>query len=357
MTYLKSYEKLRQLYSEKEVSYDSLTKGKEIENLVNSLMKEIASPLALETRVRIGNSAFEGEIRVGNRDVILYDVLVGKLSTFRYRSLLDLVRSTYFPQKTYILTITRSLSHNDEKSIADLISEIETYGVKVAFISHKELISLHKFCVKMNARFKQVEMRKTKGIFLELILGSEHIVRHESFTKCLKLAIERSPHEPVQRVVVPGPQYLDTHAKDRRSYEQIRQLTSMIEELILKMRKLQESIGMLGKEVMSEEEEIYEVDLREVRGSGDFPCPKCGSIFDPDDDSEESYRITETEIADGELSALTLICNNCKTKIRIVGFLDEEEYPVKPSRRNIRRIYPSPDESRRSIQAYLNSMR
>jgi len=356
MTYLKSYEKLRQLYSEKEVSYDSLTKGKEIENLVNSLMRGISSPLRAKTNVRIGNSAFDGEILVGNGNVILYEALVGRLSKFRYRSLLNLVRSTYFPQKTYILIITRSLSHNDKKSVADLTSETKTSGVRLAFVGHKELISLHKFCVRMNAQFKEVELGKVKRLFLELILCSEPIVKHESFAKYLNLAIKRSRHEPIQRVVAFEPLISDAQARNSRTFEQVKQLTSMIEELLHGMKKLQESIDISGKEVTRQEEEIYEVDLREVRGSGDFPCPKCGNIFEPDDESEESYRITETEIADDELSALTLTCNNCKTKIRIVGFL-EEEYPVKPSRRNIRRIYPSTDESRRSIQAYLKSMR
>lgn len=356
MTYLKSYEKLRQLYSEKEVSYDSLTKGREIENLVESLMREIASPLVLKTDVRIGSSAFDGEIHVGNGDIILYEVLVGRLSTFRYRSLLNLVRSTYFPQKTYILIITRSLSHNDKKSIAALTSETKTYGARFAFVSHKELISLHKFCVKMNEKFKEVKMRKVKKLFLELILGSEQIVKHESFTKYLNLAIKRSSSEPIQSVVIAEPKYLITQTKDSRVYEQIRQLADIIDELVPRMRKLQESIGMLEKNVMPEEEEIYEIDLRAVESSGTFPCPKCRSILSPDDESEENYRITETETADGELSALTLTCNNCKTKIRVVGFL-EEKYPVRASRRNIKRIYPSRDESRRSIQAYLKSMR
>jgi predicted RNA-binding Zn-ribbon protein involved in translation (DUF1610 family) len=38
-------------------------------------------------------------------------------------------------------------------------------------------------------------------------------------------------------------------------------------------------------------QQIYKVDLTKIEGNGDFPCPKCGAIISPDDESEEVYTI------------------------------------------------------------------
>jgi hypothetical protein len=42
----------------------------------------------------------------------------------------------------------------------------------------------------------------------------------------------------------------------------------------------------------------YKVDLTTIEGGGDFPCPKCGILFSPDDESEKVYTIIETYIGD-----------------------------------------------------------
>jgi hypothetical protein len=70
---------------------------------------------------------------------------------------------------------------------------------------------------------------------------------------------------------------------------------------------------------------IYTVDLTTIDGDGAFPCPKCGVIISPDDETEEVYRIVETKVKGDELAELILMCNKCGSKIRLTGFLPQPE--------------------------------
>ncbi len=71
----------------------------------------------------------------------------------------------------------------------------------------------------------------------------------------------------------------------------------------------------------------YVVDLTKIEGHGDFPCPHCGAAISPDDESEESYTILETNAKGNQLDELIIQCNKCGSKIRMTGFLilDSEE--------------------------------
>ena len=69
----------------------------------------------------------------------------------------------------------------------------------------------------------------------------------------------------------------------------------------------------------------YTIDLTKIDGDGAFPCPKCGVIISPDDETEEVYQILETKVKGDELSELILMCNKCKSTIRLVGFLLQPE--------------------------------
>ncbi|MDI6805163.1 MAG: hypothetical protein QMD20_00695 [Candidatus Bathyarchaeia archaeon] len=69
----------------------------------------------------------------------------------------------------------------------------------------------------------------------------------------------------------------------------------------------------------------YTVDLTKIDGDGAFPCPKCGIIISPDDETEEVYQILETKVKGDELTELVLMCNKCKSTIRLVGFLSQPE--------------------------------
>ena len=65
---------------------------------------------------------------------------------------------------------------------------------------------------------------------------------------------------------------------------------------------------------------VYEVDLTQIQGEGDFPCPNCGVIISPEDETEDVYRILETKVRDQALEELVIQCNKCASRIRLIGF-------------------------------------
>ncbi len=79
------------------------------------------------------------------------------------------------------------------------------------------------------------------------------------------------------------------------------------------------------KKTAMKKDMIYTVDLTKIDGDGAFPCPKCGTVISPDDETDETYQIVETKIKDDELAELVLTCNKCGTRIRLVGFRSQLE--------------------------------
>ncbi|RLI43384.1 hypothetical protein DRO59_01200 [Candidatus Bathyarchaeota archaeon] len=77
------------------------------------------------------------------------------------------------------------------------------------------------------------------------------------------------------------------------------------------------------KKAATKKDVMYTVDLTKIDGDGAFPCPKCGEIISPDDESEEVYTILETKVKGDELAELILMCKKCGSKIRLVGFLQQ----------------------------------
>ena len=65
---------------------------------------------------------------------------------------------------------------------------------------------------------------------------------------------------------------------------------------------------------------VYQVDLTELQGEGDFPCPSCGVVISPEDETEDVYKIVNTKVNGEALEELVIQCNRCKSKIRLVGF-------------------------------------
>ena len=66
---------------------------------------------------------------------------------------------------------------------------------------------------------------------------------------------------------------------------------------------------------------VYVIDLTKIEGDGSFPCPKCGALISPDDETETVYTILETKMRGEELEELTIQCKVCGSKIRLTGFL------------------------------------
>jgi len=69
----------------------------------------------------------------------------------------------------------------------------------------------------------------------------------------------------------------------------------------------------------------YVIDLTKIDGDGAFPCPKCGTIISPDDESDETYQIVETKVEHDDLTELVLTCSKCGSTIRLTGFLSQPE--------------------------------
>jgi predicted RNA-binding Zn-ribbon protein involved in translation (DUF1610 family) len=69
----------------------------------------------------------------------------------------------------------------------------------------------------------------------------------------------------------------------------------------------------------------YTIDLTKIDGDGAFPCPKCGTLISPDDESEETYQIVQTKVKSDELAELILACNKCGSTIKLTGFVPQPE--------------------------------
>lgn len=65
---------------------------------------------------------------------------------------------------------------------------------------------------------------------------------------------------------------------------------------------------------------VYKLDLTELKGEGDFPCPGCGIVISPEDETDDVYVILDTKVSGDELEELVIQCNQCKSKIRLTGF-------------------------------------
>ena len=64
----------------------------------------------------------------------------------------------------------------------------------------------------------------------------------------------------------------------------------------------------------------HSIDLTKIDGDGAFPCPNCGVVISPEDESEQVYKIIDTKVRNDELFELTIMCNSCKTEMRLTGF-------------------------------------
>ena len=64
----------------------------------------------------------------------------------------------------------------------------------------------------------------------------------------------------------------------------------------------------------------HSIDLTKIDGDGAFPCPNCGVVISPEDETEQVYRIIDTKVRNDGLFELTIMCNSCKTEMRLTGF-------------------------------------
>jgi len=76
-----------------------------------------------------------------------------------------------------------------------------------------------------------------------------------------------------------------------------------------------ETIGYSTKEFL-----VHKINLLDIKGKGDFLCPRCQAKISPDDETEESYSILEPKVKNNTLKGLLIQCNNCSNKILLTGF-------------------------------------
>ena len=65
---------------------------------------------------------------------------------------------------------------------------------------------------------------------------------------------------------------------------------------------------------------VHVIDLTKIEGEGEFPCPNCGTLISPDDETGNTYSILETRVNKNSLEEIVILCK-CGSKIRLVGFL------------------------------------
>jgi len=68
---------------------------------------------------------------------------------------------------------------------------------------------------------------------------------------------------------------------------------------------------------------VHTIDLTKIEGEGDFPCPSCGTVISPEDETGNAYSIVETKVKQDSLEEIVILCK-CGSKIRLVGFLSHE---------------------------------
>lgn len=74
------------------------------------------------------------------------------------------------------------------------------------------------------------------------------------------------------------------------------------------------------KKTVTKKDTPYTIDLSKIDGDGSFPCPKCGTVISPEDETEEVYKIVDTKVINDELVELVIVCEKCKSGIKLTGF-------------------------------------
>ena len=76
----------------------------------------------------------------------------------------------------------------------------------------------------------------------------------------------------------------------------------------------------MTKKDMANKSVPFMIDLTRIDGDGSFPCPECGTVISPEDESEEVYKIVNTKVLNDQLVELVVICGNCRSTIVLTGF-------------------------------------
>lgn len=94
--------------------------------------------------------------------------------------------------------------------------------------------------------------------------------------------------------------------------------------LLCEESELAEAAAQKGKQ--TKQVLVTELDLTKIDGDGDFPCPKCGAIISPEDETEDVYTILEEKVNNEVLEEMLIQCKKCGSQIRLTGFSFLEAY-------------------------------
>jgi len=278
------YRKLKRLYrdAEEEGEIDDLNRSSEIRKLVNSIIKDLADPLQQELNATVQTNTFDGKIDIDGEKILLYKTYMENIPQRRYKSLLDMTKTFDSAKTTFFLFIARNFSDQDKKIISGFKEEVEKAKVRMCFMDYKALISLHRYNSNIHIDHDDEESKLFKRLFLENLLKHDLMISQTLFDDAW-LSTVKQFHLKLQ----------EPHARKAKS------------------KKLADG--------------LYGVDLTKIDGDGAFLCPTCGAVISPDDETEENYTIIKTRVENDELAALTLMCNHCRSKIKLTGFLSPSE--------------------------------
>ena len=86
------------------------------------------------------------------------------------------------------------------------------------------------------------------------------------------------------------------------------------------MKQQKNEAKKMARKEMSNKNLSFKIDLTKIDGDGSFPCPKCGTIISPEDETEQLYKIINTKVINDQLVELGIECRNCKTNVTLTGF-------------------------------------
>jgi hypothetical protein len=75
-----------------------------------------------------------------------------------------------------------------------------------------------------------------------------------------------------------------------------------------------------GRKMKTKQLQVSELDLTKIEGNGDFPCPNCGIVISPEDETEDVYTILKETLKGDVLEELVIQCSKCSCRIHLTGF-------------------------------------
>ena len=80
----------------------------------------------------------------------------------------------------------------------------------------------------------------------------------------------------------------------------------------------------------------FKIDLFSTDKNGAFPCPACGNLISPDDETEETYSILETRVDIQGLEEIVICCKKCSTLTHLTGFSSPQKIQEAPEEKHRR---------------------